>query len=120
MHSRLARFLIHWISTSLAMYVASLLFSGIRFADGRALIVAALLLGLVNAVVRPLLVILTLPITVLTLGLFLLVINALMLLLVSWLVGGFVVAGFGTALLASLLISFVSYVIGAMLGARPR
>lgn len=99
------------------MWAASRIFSGIRFADGASLALAALALGFVNAIVRPLLVILTLPLTVVTLGLFLLVLNALMLLLVSWLVSGFVVAGFGTALLASIFISFVSYVIGAILNA---
>jgi putative membrane protein len=115
MPSRFARFLIHWIATSLSLWVASLVFSGIRFADAATLVVAALVLGLVNAVVRPLLVILTLPLTLLTLGLFLLVLNAFMLMLVSWLVSGFVVAGFLTALLASIFISIVSYLIGALL-----
>lgn len=117
MPSRLVRFIIHWISISLAMWAASRIFPGIRFADGESLAIAALALGFVNAIVRPVLVVLTLPLTVLTLGLFLLVVNALMLLLVSWLVSGFVVAGFGTALLASVFISFVSYLIGAVLSA---
>jgi putative membrane protein len=96
--------------------VASQVFSGLRFSDTSSLIVAALLLGLANAVVRPLLVILTLPLTVLTLGLFLLVINALVLLLVSSLVQGFSISGFWTAFFASMFISILSYIIGALLG----
>jgi putative membrane protein len=116
MPNRFTRFLIHWIAISLSLWVASRVFSGIRFADAYALVIAALVLGFVNAIVRPLLVILTLPLTVLTLGLFLLVLNALMLMLVAWLVSGFVVSDFLTAFLASIFISIVSYVIGAILG----
>jgi putative membrane protein len=110
------RFLLHWLVTAVSLWVASQVFSGIRFADSATLIIAALALGFVNAIVRPLLVILTLPLTLLTLGLFLLVLNALMLLLVSWLVHGFTIANFTTAFLASIFISVVSYLIGAVLG----
>ncbi len=116
MPNRLTRFLIHWITISLSLWVASRVFSGIQFADASSLILAALVLGFVNAVVRPLLVILTLPLTLVTLGLFLLVLNALMLLLVSALVSGFTVSGFLTAFVASIFISIVSYIIGAILG----
>jgi len=110
------RFLLHWLVTAVSLWVASQVFSGIRFADSATLIIAALALGFVNAIVRPLLVILTLPLTLLTLGLFLLVLNALMRLLVSWLVHGFTIANFTTAFLASIFISVVSYLIGAVLG----
>ena len=77
------------------------------------LVVAALLLGLANAVVKPLLIVLTLPLTLVTFGLFLLVINALMILLVAALVRGFRVSGFWTALFASLFVSVLSVLIGA-------
>jgi putative membrane protein len=117
MPSRLARFLVHWLVTSLSLWVASHVFTGIRFADTSSLVVSALLLGFANAIVRPVLVLLTLPLTLLTFGLFLLVINAGMLLLVSALVSGFSIAGFGTALLASIFIAITSFVIGAILGA---
>jgi putative membrane protein len=72
---------------------------------------AAILLGIVNTIVRPIFVLLTLPLTILTLGLFLLVINALLLWMVSGLVGGFQVNGFWGALFGSLLISFISWVL---------
>jgi putative membrane protein len=75
---------------------------------------AAILLGIVNAIVRPVFVLLTLPLTILTLGLFLLVINALLLWMVSGLVGGFQVNGFWGAFFGSLLISFVSWALSRL------
>jgi len=121
MHNHLTRFLLHWGVTSLSLWVASYVFSGIRFADTASLVISALLLGFANAIVRPLLVILTLPLTLLTLGFFLLVLNALMLLLVSSLVSGFTISGFWTAFFASMFIAILSFVIGALLGggAKP-
>lgn len=121
MHNHLARFLLHWGVTSLSLWAASYVFSGIRFADTASLVISALLLGFANAIVRPLLVILTLPLTLLTLGFFLLVLNALMLLLVSSLVSGFTISGFWTAFFASMFIAILSFVIGALLsgGAKP-
>lgn len=120
MRNGLTRFLIHWAITSFALWAASRVFSGIRFADATALVVAALVLGFVNAIVRPILILLTLPLTVLTLGLFLFVINALMLMLVSALVSGFIVQGFGTALIASVFVSLLSLAVGSIvsIGAR--
>jgi putative membrane protein len=77
---------------------------------------AAILLGIVNTIVRPIFVLLTLPLTILTLGLFLLVINALLLWMVSGLVGGFQVNGFWGAFFGSLLISFVSWLLSRLMG----
>jgi putative membrane protein len=91
------------------------LFRGIRFANTFSLIVSALLLGFANAIVRPLLILLTLPLTLVTLGFFLLVINALMLLLVSALVRGFTISGFWTAFFASIFITLLSFLIEVML-----
>lgn len=120
MLANLTPFLLHWALTALALWVASHVFKGIQFSSTASLVVAALLLGLANAVVRPLLVLLTLPLTVLTFGLFLLVINALMLLLVAKLVDGFKVAGFWTAFWASLFMAVLSFVLGAfLLGGTP-
>ena len=82
-------FLLHWGITAISLWVASHIFEGIRFANTSSLVVSALLLGFANAIVKPLLIVLTLPLTFLTFGLFLLVINALMILLVSSLVNGF-------------------------------
>jgi putative membrane protein len=114
MFDNLAGFFIHWAITALALWGASLVFSGIRFSGTSALIVSALLLGFANAVLRPLLVILTLPLTLLTLGLFILVINALLLQLVAKLVNGFTISGFWTAFFASLFISLLSIALGTL------
>lgn len=115
MFDNLTGFFIQWGITALSLWLASLVFSGIRFASTASLVVSALLLGFANALLRPLLFVLTLPLTVLTLGLFLLVINALMLMLVAKLVSGFKLSGFWTAFFASLFISVVSLVLGSLL-----
>jgi len=114
MLDNLAGFFIQWGITSICLWVASLLFNGIRFSSTGSLIVSALLLGFANAVLRPLLVILTLPLTLVTLGFFLLVINALMLLLVAKVVSGFSISGFWTAFFASLFISILSMALGSL------
>lgn len=120
MFANLVPFLLHWAITALSLWVASHLFKGIRFSNTGVLVVSALLLGLANAIVRPLLVVLTLPLTLITFGLFLLVINALMLMLVAKLVNGFKVDGFWTALWASMFIALLSLVLGAfVLGGSP-
>ncbi|MDI3381705.1 phage holin family protein [Xenophilus aerolatus] len=116
MLANLVPFLIHWAITALSLWVASHIFRGLKFDSTGALIVAALLLGFANAIVKPLLIVLTLPLTLLTFGLFLLVINALMILLVAALVKGFRVSGFWTALFASLFVSLLSILIGSLLG----
>jgi putative membrane protein len=106
-------FLLHWGITALCLWIASHVFKGLKFTDGRSLLIAALLLGLANAVVRPVLVVLTLPLTLLTFGLFLLVINALVMLLVAGLVRGFTISSFWTALFASIFVSVLSLAIGS-------
>jgi putative membrane protein len=113
MSPNLISFLLHWAITSLSLWVASYVFSGIKFANVSALIISALLLGLANALVRPLLILLTLPLTLVTFGFFLLVINALMILLVSSLVAGFTVSGFWTAFFASIFIAVLSFLLGS-------
>ena len=106
------RLLIHMV----AILVISYLLPGlIRVDSVTSALVAAFLLGIVNVVVRPILVFLTLPLTILTLGLFLLVINGLMLWLVSALVKGFQVNGFWGAVLGSILISIVSWIFSRVL-----
>ena len=113
-------FLLHWAITSFALWLASRVFKGLKFASPGALILSALLLGFANAIVRPLLIFLTLPLTLITFGLFLLVINALMILLVAKLVHGFTVSGFWTAFFASIFISLVSLLLSALLfGGEP-
>jgi putative membrane protein len=110
----LVPFLLHWGITALSLWLASLVFRGLRFDGGRSLLVAALLLGLANAIVRPILVFLTLPLTLLTFGAFLLVINALMLMLVARVMRGFTIAGFGTAFLSSIFVALLSLLFGAL------
>lgn len=101
---------------ALGLWLATGVLSGLRFDTPQTLVIAALLLGVVNAVVRPLVIILTLPITLVSLGLFLLVINAAMLGLVAWLLPGFYIGSFGTAVLASLIVSLFSWLASALLG----
>ncbi len=115
MIENLSSFLLHWAVTAVALWVASHIFAGIKFASLPSLIVSALLLGIVNAVVRPILILLTLPLTLVTLGFFLLVINALMLRLVAAMVSGFRLSGFWTAFFAGIFISVVSFLIELML-----
>ena len=116
MLAHIGPFLLHWGITALSLWVASLVFKGLKFDNVSSLVIAALLLGLANAIVRPLLIILTLPLTLVTFGLFILVINALMILLVARLVKGFTVSGFWTAFFASIFISILSVAIGAWVG----
>ena len=105
----LSPLLLHWAVTTLSLWAASHVFHGVRFAGLPSLLVSGLLLGVVNSVVRPLLIVITLPITIVTLGLFLLVINALMLLLVAALVRGFTLSGFWTAFFAGAFIALLSF-----------
>jgi len=120
MLNNLVPFLVHWAITALSLWVASLIFRGLKFESTSALVISALLLGLANAVVKPLLIVLTLPLTLLTFGLFLLVINALMIMLVAALVRGFKLSGFWTAFFASIFISLLSIAIGALVsGSDP-
>ncbi|MDI1238604.1 MAG: phage holin family protein [Polaromonas sp.] len=121
MFDHLILFLLHWAITALSLWLASRVFRGISFADTSSLVISALLLGFANAIVKPLLIVLTLPLTLVTFGLFLLVINALMILLVSALVRGFKVSGFWTAFFASIFIAVLSWVIGAfvLVGSGP-
>ncbi|MGE5241285.1 MAG: phage holin family protein [Bacteroidota bacterium] len=113
-------FLLRLCVVALGLWLASELVPGIEVHGLWTLLGAALLLGIVNAVVRPLLVILTLPITLLTLGLFLLVINAAMLGLVAWMFDGFAIAGFWPALFGSIVVSLTGWLASWFIGPRGR
>jgi len=106
--------------TALGLWLAQQIVPGIQITGTGTLVAAALLLGIVNAVVRPLALFFTLPITVLTLGLFLLVVNAAMFGLVAALLDGFHVAGFAAALLGSLVVSLTSWVASWYVGPKGR
>ena len=110
-------FLLRAAFAAIGHWLASLVVDGLRFESPWTLLGAGLLLGVVNAVVRPLAVVLTFPLTLVTLGLFLLVINAAMVGLVAWFLPGMQVAGFWPALFASLVVAVVSWVGHAL---RPR
>jgi len=113
-------FLLRLLVVALGLWLASELVPGIAVHGLWTLLGAALLLGVVNAVVRPLLVILTLPITLLTLGLFLLVINAAMLGLVAWMFDGFAIAGFWPAFFGSIVVSLTGWLASWFIGPRGR
>jgi putative membrane protein len=102
---------------ALALLVVTAIFKGIRFDNNQAMIAAAVVLALVNTWLRPLVVILTLPINILTLGLFTFVINALMLELVSWLIPAFHIDTFWTAIGGAIVITIVSFLLNWFL--RP-
>jgi putative membrane protein len=110
--------LARWILNAAALLLVAYLYPGVTVTSFLAAAVAALVLGLVNAVVRPILVLLTLPVTVLTLGLFLFVINALLFWLVAEIVPGFQVTGFVASLLGSVLYSLVTLVTSWLLFPR--
>ena len=106
------RLLTHWIALAIALGLTAWVLPGVRIDGLVPLLVAALVLGFLNAVLKPILVVLTLPITVLTLGLFYFVLNAILFALGATLVPGFVVDGFGWALLGALLMGVISLLIG--------
>ena len=113
-------FLFRVLVNAFAIYLVAEIVPGITLASVPAALGAGLVLGLINAVVRPILVVLTLPITLLSLGLFLFVINAFCLWLTSEVVKGFEVHGFWPAVVGALLISTVSFVLNAFVGDRGR
>jgi len=102
--------LLHWVVSAVFLYVLSFLFRGVVIDSALAALIAAVVLGLINATLKPLLQVLSLPITILTLGIFYLVVNALMLMLVSFLVPGFSISGFWTAFFAAIILSLLNAV----------
>jgi len=106
-------FLLHWVITAVALAVADWMLPGVRITSGKALAISALVLGFVNAIVRPILVVLTLPLTLLTLGLFYLVVNGLAFALAAHLVPGFQVRSLESAILGALIVSVVSWILGS-------
>ncbi|MGC3981194.1 MAG: phage holin family protein [Steroidobacteraceae bacterium] len=115
-HQAILQFCLRAAFAAVGLWLASGILDGLHFDNAQTLVMAALLLGVINAVVRPLVLILTLPITVVTLGFFLLVVNAGMLGLVAWMLEGFTIASFWTAVGASLIVSFCSGIAAALAG----
>lgn len=114
------RFLMRAAIAAFGLWLAAQLVPGLYFDNAGWLLVAAVVLGLVNAVVRPIAMLLTFPFLIVTLGLFLLVVNAAMLYFTAWLLAGFHVAGFGDAFWGALIVSLVSWAGSMLLGPRPR
>jgi putative membrane protein len=108
--------IIRWLVSALALWLTSALVPGIEVRTAGALLAAAAIIGILNAFVRPVIVLLTLPLTVLTLGLFVLVINAAMLKLASDLVPGFVVRGWFAAFVGWLVLSLFTFLINVLIG----
>lgn len=104
----------HWLATALAFMLIAYYLPGFRVLDWTDAAIASAVLGLLNAIVRPILLFFTLPLTFMTLGLFILVINGLMMWGVDWLVDGIVIDGFLTAMVAALLVSLASWLIGGV------
>lgn len=112
------RFVAHWLTVTIALAVTVWVLPGVAVESLPALLVGGFVLGLVNAVVRPILVLLTLPLTVVTLGLFLLVVNGVAFWLASALVPGFAVRSPLWAILGALVVSVVSWFVGSFTGER--
>ena len=112
-------FLIHWLITAVALGVGARLIPGIHVASLTVLLISGLVLGVVNAVIRPILVVLTLPITILTLGLFYLIVNGAAFGLAAALVPGFTVASLGSAIGGALVVGVVSWALGWLLRPPP-
>jgi len=114
-------FIIRALITAIGLWIATRWVSGIRIDNAGTLVLAGLLLGVVNAVVRPILVILTLPITILSLGFFLLIVNTAMLALVAWMLPGFHIhGGFWSAFETALIVWIIGWVTSWLIGPRGR
>lgn len=114
------RFVLKFIIGAIGLWLASEIVRGFRIDTVTTLAAAAIILGLVNALVRPVLILLTLPITVLTLGLFLIVINGITVAITAWLLKGMTVDGLWPAMLGALVIGVVSWAAEAVLGINRR
>ncbi|MBP7651593.1 MAG: phage holin family protein [Phenylobacterium sp.] len=112
----MSRFIARVLIAALGLWLAAAVLPGVSYSGWLDLLLAALLLGLVNAIVRPIVFLLTLPLTILTLGLFLLVVNAAMIGLVALLLPGFMVSGLIAGVLASISVGVVSWIGGVVLG----
>ncbi len=117
---RMKGFFFRLVITGLGLWVAETIVPGVRIDGWGNLVVAALLLGIVNAVIRPIILILTLPLTVLTLGLFILVVNGISVALVAWLMPGFALAGLWAAILTSIVVGLTSWFASAFVGGSGR
>ena len=113
-------FLFRLLITALGLWAARAIVPGITITGWGNLLIAALLLGIVNAVIRPVLIILTLPFTILTLGLFILVVNGISLAMVAWVMPGFTVSGLWAATLGAIVVGLTSWFASTFVGSTGR
>jgi len=116
----MARLLLVWLINSVALIAVAYLMPSITISSFGAALIAALVLGLVNAVIRPILILLTLPATVLTLGLFIFIINGLLFWFVGSFIQGFFVAGFWAGVLGAIIYSVIAWLLSALLLPGPK
>ena len=116
----LLRFLLRIVFGAIGLAIAAHFVPGVRYSNVTSLVEAALLLGIVNAILRPILFVLTLPLTIISLGLWLLILNAAMIGLVSWLIKGFTVEGLVPAILAAIVTGVVSWIGHILIGDARR
>ncbi|HXE84321.1 MAG TPA: phage holin family protein [Gemmatimonadales bacterium] len=109
-------FVVRLLITALGLWVADQLLGGITITGTGALIISALLLGVVNAIIRPIILVLTLPLTVLTLGFFILIVNGISLAIAAWLVPGFQIAGLWSATLGAIIVGLTGWAASAFIG----
>jgi putative membrane protein len=107
------KFIVKMFINALSIGVASYFVPGIHIDGLMTLLIAAFLFGILNAIIRPILVILTLPITIITLGLFLFVVNALIFAMVAWILPGFSISSFGAAIIGWLIVTLTSWIVTA-------
>ncbi|ERN40552.1 putative membrane protein [Rubidibacter lacunae KORDI 51-2] len=111
----MGQFILTWIVSAGALFLTARLVPGLEISGGASALIGAGVMGLTNAIVKPILIIFTLPLTIVTLGLFLLVVNAIAFALVGYLTPGFEVNGFFPALFGSLVLAFVSSLLGNLI-----
>jgi len=114
---KIANVLVSWLIMTLAIIITAYVLPGVSVSTFVVALLVALVIGILNAFIKPILLVLSLPINILTLGLFTFVINALLIMLTSWIVPGFKVAGFWWALLFSIILSVVLYLLYVCLNA---
>jgi putative membrane protein len=114
------RFILQAVVTAVGLWLAAWIVPGVSFSSTGSLVAAAVILGLVNAIVRPIMVVLTLPLTLITFGLFLLIVNAAMIGLTAMFLGGFVVDGLWAGVGAAIVTGVVSWIAGSLFGGEER
>lgn len=114
----MAGFLVHWLVLAVALFLTTRLVGGVQVSSYATLAVAALVIGFVNALVKPILVILSLPLTIVTLGLFYLVVNGACLMLAAAIVPGFTISSWGSAIIGALVLSIIGWLLNLVV-AKP-